>query len=204
MTEIQQAFYELAEHLVSPDPTSEGTIQYSGRRFVYLHTKMFSRLFEKMEEMADDDVEERLDMIGVKAGYNIAENMDRHFKENTALDKLKLIADSGFDLGNVLKLKDSDPRSQIEKIFGYGKHVGWLGNVDVLEYEEGEFAKYRYDNGFDAYSHGETGEKNCRFISGVINGMTIFFWDTGAVETDHVKCVCAGDDKCVTEVRVDG
>ncbi len=204
MTEIQDAFYNLAEHLVNPDPTSEGTIQYSGRRFVYLHSKMFSKLFERMEEVAGEDVRDRIEMIGIRAGYNIAENMDRHFREKGVMDKLKLIKESGFNMKDILKIKGSSPRDQIEKIFGYGMHVGWLGEVDLEEYEEGKYAKYKYENGFDAFSHGETGEKNCSFITGVIQGMTIFFWDTGNIDAEHVSCVCAGDDACVTEVNFDG
>ncbi|MDY6777495.1 MAG: 4-vinyl reductase, partial [Candidatus Nanohaloarchaea archaeon] len=98
------------------------------------------------------------------------------------------------------QISPTDNRSQIEKIFGLGMYDGWVGEITVETYEEGDRAVFDADTTFESESYGETGEPSCRFMTGVVEGMLSYFWDT-EVEATETACRCAGDDHCRIEVE---
>ncbi|MDY6777496.1 MAG: hypothetical protein SVU32_02425, partial [Candidatus Nanohaloarchaea archaeon] len=101
MSEIQQAFYRLAPHIVDFEPSDEGVIEYGNRRFVFFHTRMFAALFEKMEEVAGPVIRTRIRRFGEEAGQEIAGKLDSQFRETGLFDALQLLVASGFDTGSL-------------------------------------------------------------------------------------------------------
>lgn len=203
MTERQQAFRQLAPHLVDFSADDDGARTYAGRRFVFFHTTMFAELFEDMKDVAGPVIDTRISAFGQQAGHQIAAKLDAEFSDSSVLDILRLLAASGFDLSSLLKISDTDDHAQMEKIFGLGSFDGWVGDITVLEYEDGEQARFRAENTFESSSYGETGETECRFIPGVIGGILAYFWDTETSVTEE-GCACTGADACQVLVTAAG
>jgi len=202
MSDVQEAFYRLAPHIIDAQASDEGQIRFADRRFVYFHTTMFSRLFGKMEDVAGPVINRKITAFGEEAGHGIAEKMDAEFRSVNIRDALSLLQDSGFDISSVTELGKTDTPSQIQKIFGYGRHVGWIGPAEILDYTEGKTIRIGTENAFESSSHGETGNTECSFLTGVLKGMMAYFWDT-SVTAEETSCTCEGDDRCIMVVRRD-
>jgi len=203
MTERQQAFRRLAPHLVDFSVDDAGDRAYAGRRFVFFHTTMFAELFEDMRDVAGPVIDTRISAFGRRAGQQIAAKLDAEFSDSSAFDILRLLVASGFDVSGLLSISDDDDRAQMEKIFGLGSHDGWVGRIEVVEYEAGEQAVFRAENTFESSSYGETGETQCRFIKGVISGILAYFWET-ETSVEEQACACAGADACRVHVTAQG
>lgn len=201
MGDVQDSFYRLAPHLLDTALDEDGTIDYAGRRFVWFHTDVFATLFDIMEEVAGDGIEERIEEFGYVAGQNIAEKMDQEFKDVGLLEVVKLVVASGFDIGGVRDIAPTDDMAQINKIWGYGRYVGWTGHVGIEEYEEGERAVFAAKNSFEADSYGDTGEQECSFVPGVLKGIVSYYWGEEDLAAREEDCECAGDDACRTVIE---
>ncbi|MDY6778122.1 MAG: hypothetical protein SVU32_05615 [Candidatus Nanohaloarchaea archaeon] len=200
MGDPQESFYKLAPHLVDSEVSSDGKIQYADRRFVFFHSDMFAELFDNMEDVAGPVIQRKVKDFGFQAGKEIAEKMDEDFKDVGLLELLRLLFATWFDIGNMLAIRPTDPEAQMQKIFGYGRYVGWLGPATILEYEEGH-AVFRFEDTFESYSYGETGEVECRFTTGVIKGLCAFYWNDDDLEAEHEKCRCKGDEYGKTVIQ---
>jgi predicted hydrocarbon binding protein len=196
MSEKQDAFYDLAPLLVDTEVDEEGVAEFAGRRFVYFHTDMFAQLFENMREVAGPVVDREIGKFGFQAGKFIGEEMDEEFKDVSAVKILKLVYKSGFNISAIQKIADTDNLSQIEKISGYGKYVGWLGDMDFPEYKDGEKVVLTVENTFESDSYGETGQKQCKFMSNTFAGILSYYWDSEDVEAEEVQCSSEGHEKC--------
>lgn len=201
MVDIQEAFYRLAPHLMDSSVQDDGTISFADRRFVFLHTKMVAELFSRMEEVAGPVIRSRIELFGEEAGLDIAAKMDEEFRDVNVRKLFRLLKDSGFDVQGIRGISPTDPESQMEKIFGYGTHVGWVGYVDIESYEEGEEAIFSAENTFESDSYGTTGNLECRFIKGVLKGIVAYFWDQD-VSIEETSCACEdeADGHCRFEV----
>ncbi len=203
MSDVQEAFYRLAPHILDAQVDDDGQIEFADRRFVYFHTTMFSRLFEKMEDVAGPVIDRKIQEFGHEAGHGIAAKMDAEFESVNIRDALSILTDSGFDIGGVRELKKTDTRAQIEKIFGYGRHVGWIGPAEILDYDEDRTIRISTENAFESTSYGTTGNKECKFLTGVLKGMMAYFWDTSDLHAEETSCACEGDDRCIMVVQRD-
>jgi predicted hydrocarbon binding protein len=195
MAETQEAFYNLAPLLVDAEVDGDGRIEFSDRRFVFFHSHMFAELFEKMEDVAGPVINQQIKKFGYEAGQNIGEKMDESFKDTSLMEILKLLFQSGFDLSSLGELSDTDDKSQILKIAGYAKHVGWLGDLEFEEYDDGVRSVIVYENSFEAYSHGETGEKECIFLRHVMRGIFEYYWNQ-ELTVEETRCISEGSDNC--------
>ncbi|MDY6771096.1 MAG: hypothetical protein SV186_04020 [Candidatus Nanohaloarchaea archaeon] len=203
MSKVQDAFYKLAPHILDSEVSDDGTILFADRRFVYFHTQMFSRLFENMEDVAGPIIKRKIKSFGEDAGRQIAANMDEEFKDINTRDALGLLKDSGFDISSVKELGKTDTLSQLHKIFGYGRYVGWIGEVEVREYQEEERLRFATPNTFESTSYGQTGDKECKFLEGVVKGMIGYFWDTENIISEETQCACEGEPVCELVVTRD-
>lgn len=202
MVEVQDAFYRLSPYLVDSEPDSKGEIDFSGRRFVFFHTDMFARLFEEMEDVAGPVIKSRIKQFGVEAGKTIGKKMDKDFEETSTIETLKLLVETGFNLSDLKAIAPTDSRSQFEKILGYGRFVGWFGKAEIHDYEDGEIVRIETANNFESSSYGETGEKQCKFILGVLEGLMLHFWDEEELESEEEQCYCEGPaSSCILVVR---
>jgi predicted hydrocarbon binding protein len=201
MTERQQAFHKLAPHLVDFTVSRKGKIQYAGRRFVYFHTPMFSKLINNMREVTGPVIDKEIHEFGETAGRQIASKLDHTFKESSLSDLLRLLVSSGFNIPALRKIASQDDRAQIEKIFGLGMYDGWVGEVLIKEYSpEDKTAVFEASNTFESESHGKTGETECSFIAGVLTGILSYYWDTDSLEAEETQCRCQGEDTCQLRV----
>lgn len=201
MTERQQAFHDLAPRIVDLDVSNNGLVSYADRRLVFFHTKMFATLFKNMEDVAGPVIQRKIKEFGSQAGKSIASKLDQQFKESTKFDELKLVIQSR-DMSALRKISDTSDLAQIEKIFGLGTYDGWVGDVEIEEYEEDTKAVLSAANTFEAESYGQTGQKECRFLTGVIEGILEYFWDT-EVTAEETRCACEGADSCRVEVTAE-
>ncbi|MFB6204604.1 MAG: hypothetical protein ABEJ75_03085 [Candidatus Nanohaloarchaea archaeon] len=210
MADVRDSFYRLAPYLTESEPDENGVIEYSDRRFVFFHTKMFAQLFQEMEEVAGPVIRSRIKRFGENAGHYIASKMDEDFRDVSVTDIVKLAFESGFDLESIRGISPTDELSQMEKIFGYGSHVGWLGDVDVVEYEAGERAEFKFYNSFESYSYQEcadertceTGGANCKFLTGVIKGIVGYYWENEDLTAEETQCAAdSGHDSCRMVVK---
>jgi predicted hydrocarbon binding protein len=196
MSEKQDAFYELAPLLVDTEVDENGLIEFAGRRFVFFHTDMFAEFFENMKEVAGPVVDREVEEFGFQAGKFIGEEMDNQFRDVSLLEVLGLIYKSGFNVSAVMKLSDTDPLSQMKKISGYGKYVGWLGDMEFLEVKKGQKIVFTIENSFESDSYGETGEKQCKFMREAFRGITSYYWETEELTTEEVECRSEGHERC--------
>ncbi|MDY6771094.1 MAG: 4-vinyl reductase [Candidatus Nanohaloarchaea archaeon] len=194
MTERQQAFHDLAPRIVDLDVADNGIISYADRRLVFFHTKMFAKLFKNMEDVAGPVIKRKIKEFGSNAGHTIASKLDEEFKQSSRFDELKLILQSR-DMDALRKISDMDDLAQIEKILGLGTYDGWVGDVTFDTYEEGKKAIFEAENTFESYSYGETGDKECKFITGVVEGILGYFWETD-ITAEELQCACEGHDTC--------
>lgn len=203
MGDVQEAFYSLAPHLLDTSVDTDGTIHFADRLFVYFHTEMFATLFDNMEDVAGPVIRRKIKAFGEDAGQQIAAKMDAEFEDTSIKEVAGLLNDSGFDLAAIKQLGKTDDHAQIEKIFGYGRHVGWVGQSTIETHEDGTMMIHA-ENTFESASNGETGKKECRFLTGVIQGMMQHFWDRDNITADEKQCACQGHDRCTFEVTADG
>lgn len=200
MSKTQEAFFRLAPHLINTNVSNDGTIEYAGRRFVFFHTKMFARFFENMEEVTGPVIHQQIQKFGFKAGKEIAAKMDDEFRDIGPIEILKLLIRSRFSILDILRIAPVNDKAQMEKIFGYGRRVGWVGEIEIMEYETGH-AKFQFkDPSFEAFSYGDTGKKECKFSNGVVKGLCAYYWDNDDLEVVHEKCHCT-DDTGITVIK---
>ena len=196
MTEIQDAFYDLAPEIIDIDVDEDGRIEYAGQRFVFFHTDMFAELFENMREVAGPVIDSEITEFGYQAGQYIAERMDKAFKTKSPVKMLRLLVATGFDVGTLRTLAPTDNQSQMAKIAGYGKYVGWLSEFEFDEYEEEERVVFLVSNSFESYSYGESDEAKCMFLQHTFRGIVGYFWETDDLTVEETDCRCKGDDVC--------
>lgn len=196
MTKVQHAFYRMAPHIVDFTVDDDGQISYAGRRFVFFHTDMFARLFEHMEAVAGPVIQSEIEDFGEAAGKQIASKMDASFRESTLLDAIKLFVQSGFDYQALKVLRRTDNQAMIEKILGLGMYDGWIGEVEINTYEDGEKMVVQAANTFESYSYGESEESQCVFLQGVIKGILAHYWNTDDLTVREDMCRCTGHDTC--------
>lgn len=210
MAEVRDSFYRLAPYLTDSEPDERGVIEYADRRFVFFHTKMFAQLFQDMEEVAGPVIQSRIKKFGENAGRYIASKMDEDFKDVSLVDVVKLVFQSGFDIESVKGISDTDDLSQVEKIFGYGSYVGWLGDVDIVEFEEGQRAEFHFYNSFESYSYAECAKEqvcendgtSCGFLTGVIKGIVAYYWDEEDLSAEETQCASNPEhDACTIVVK---
>lgn len=201
MKDPNEAFYKLAPELIDVDVDEEGKRDYAGRRFTFVDANVFARIFDNMEEVAGPVIRSRIKKFGETAGKEIGEKMDKEFKKVGKKQTLGLLWKSGFDISSLRAIKPTDTETQLEKIMGYGTHVGWFGDTEIEEYTENEEIRIRINNTFESYSYGVTGRKECRFILGVIEGIIEHFW-TVEVEGEELQCDCESieNEACIFEV----
>lgn len=147
-------------------------------------------------------MDRQIEEFGFQAGKFIGEEMDRQFKDVNVLEVLNLVYRSGFNISAVMKISDTDNLSQMEKISGYGKYVGWLGDMEFREYEDREKIVFSIENTFESDSYGETGEKQCKFMRETFRGITSYYWETDDLTTEEIQCRSEGHERCkmVTEI----
>ncbi|MCJ7429446.1 MAG: 4-vinyl reductase [Candidatus Nanohaloarchaeota archaeon QJJ-5] len=196
MSDIQDAFYDLAPHMIDIAVDDDGTIEYAGQRFVFFHTDMFAELFENMREVAGPVIDTKIKEFGYQAGQYIAERMDDAFNGLQPVMMLRLLVGTGFDIGTLKTIAPTDNRSQFEKIAGYGKYVGWLGDFSFEEYEDNERLVLTAKNTFESYSYGETGETQCMFLRHTFRGIVAYYWDADEIQVKETACQCKGDTVC--------
>lgn len=202
MTQRQQAFHKLAPHLVDFTVNRKGKIQYADRRFVYFHTHMFSRLINNMRDVTGPVIDKEILEFGETAGRQIASKLDSKFKDSSLSDLLRLLVSSGFNIPALRKIASQDDRAQIEKIFGLGMYDGWIGKITIAEYSpDDRTAVFEASNTFESESHGETGETECSFISGVLKGILTYYWDTDNLQVEETQCRSEGEDRCRLRVE---
>ncbi len=202
MSEVQESFYQLAPYLLDITVDGNGKRSYEGRRFVYFRTGLFSELFKSMKDVIGPVANRKIKEFGVSAGEDIAVGMDESFKDTGPVDIAKLMIATGFDYKNILNIKPTDDLSQLHKIFGYGRYVGWIGPVEVLNYEEDENMKIEVENTFESYSYETTGEKQCKFITGVLKGLLDYYWDKENLESEEVQCRCESEEIETCQIKV--
>lgn len=203
MSEKQDAFYELAPILVDTQADEGGVIEFAGRRFVFFHTDMFAEFFENMKDVAGPVVDREIEEFGFQAGKFIAEEMDEEFEDVSLKEVLRLVYKSGFNISAVMKISDTDSLSQLKKISGYGKYVGWLGDLDFEEYSEGEKAVFTVENTFESDSYGETGQKQCKFMRKTFEGIFSYYWENEDLSSREEECRSEGHERCKMAVEKD-
>lgn len=201
MRDTSDAFYELAPHLVDFDVDEEGVREFGGRRMVFLDVNVFAKIFDNMEDIAGPVIQTRIKEFGVKAGKNIGDKVDAEFEDVDNLQKLELLLKSRFKIGALQKIKNTDSRSQLQKILGYGTYAGWMGETEIMEYSEGEKLQIKAYNTFESHSYGDTGRKECKFLQGVLQGLMKHFWQM-EVDSEELECACESvdNDFCLYEV----
>lgn len=202
MSEKQDAFYELAPILVDTEVDEDGVIEFAGRRFVYFHTDMFAEFFENMKDVAGPVVDREIEEFGFQAGKFIAEDMDEEFEEVSVKEVLTLIYKSGFNVSAVMKISDTDSLSQLEKISGYGKYVGWIGDINFEEYTEAEKSVFTVENTFESDSYGKTGQKQCKFMRKTFEGIFSYYWKED-LKSREVECRSEGHERCKMVIEKD-
>jgi predicted hydrocarbon binding protein len=201
MTERQQAFHDLAPRVVDLDVSNNGLVSYAGRRLVFFHTDMIAELFKNLEDLAGPIMQRKIKEFGAGAGHTMASKLDAEFRDSSKFEDLQLILDPP-ELDKLRSIEDTSNLGQIEKILGLSTYDGWVGDVDIEDYEDGKQATFIVTNSFEAASHGQTGEKQCRFFTGVIEGILEYFWDTD-VTAEETSCACEGDDTCRIEATAE-
>lgn len=201
MTERQQAFHDLAPRIVDLSVSNNGIVSYAGRRLVFFHTHMIAELFQNMEDLAGPIMQRKIKEFGSEAGHTIASKLDAEFRDSSKFKDLQLILDPP-ELDKLRSIADTSNLGQIEKILGLSTYDGWIGDVEIEDYEDRKNAVFITTNSFEAESHGETGEKQCRFFTGVIEGILTYFWDTD-VTAEETHCVSEGNDTCRIEATAE-
>jgi len=201
MTERQQAFHDLAPRVVDLDVSNNGIVSYAGRRLVFFHTDMVAKLFQNMEDLAGPIMQRKIKEFGSEAGHTIASKLDAEFRDSSKFEDLQLLLDPP-ELDKLRSIQDTSNIGQIEKILGLSTYDGWIGDVDIEDYEDGKQAVFLIRNSFESASHGETGEKECSFFTGVIEGILTYFWDT-SVTAEETSCTCEGTDTCRIEATAE-
>lgn len=201
MSKVQESFYQLAPHLIDITVDEGGSRTYEGRNFVYFRTGLFSELFKSMKEVIGPVANRKIKEFGVDAGSDIAKGMDEAFKDTGPVEILQIAVKSGFDIKNIMNLRPTDDISQLHKIFGYGRYVGWLGPVEIKKYSDNDEIVVEVENTFESYSYGQSGEKQCKFMTGVFQGLMNYYWDVEDLDSEEVKCACQEEhDKCSMKV----
>lgn len=198
----QEVFYEVSPHLIESSVDGEGRIEFSGRRFVFFRTSMFAKLFQSMEEQAGPVINRKINEFGVESGIEIGQKMDEDFSGFSLIRSLKAFYYTGFNISKLKKLADTSSEAQFRKILGYGKHVGWFDGIKVNEFTE-DSVEVSTANTFESESYGETGNKECDFVTGVLEGLMVHFWDDEDVEGEEVRCQSEGHERCVMRVERD-
>lgn len=196
MTEIEDAFYDLTPHFIDIEVDKDGIVEFEGQRFVFFHTDMFAELFENMREVAGPVIDQEIKQFGYQAGQYIAERMDKAFHGINPVELLRLLIATGFDFRTIRAVAPTDNESQMAKIAGYGRYVGWLGNLRFKEYEDNERTVFIVENSFESYSYGETGETQCIFLRHTFRGIVAHFWETEDISVEETACRCEGNDVC--------
>ncbi len=202
MSKVQESFYELAPYLLDITVDSDGKRMYEGRRFVYFRTGLFSELFKSMKDVIGPVANRKIKEFGVNAGEDIATGMDEAFKDTGPIEIAQLMLATGFDYKNILNIKPTDDLSQLHKIFGYGRYVGWIGPVEILEYEEEQKIVVEVKNTFESYSYDITEEKQCKFITGVFEGLVKYYWEAENLESGEIQCKCESEDNQTCQMKV--
>lgn len=204
MKNTEDAFYDLAPELVDIGVDKEGKREYASRRFIFMDANVFAKIFDDMEDVAGPVIRGQIKNFGETAGEKIGKKMDQSFEESSTSSTLGLLWNTRFDYLNVKAIKPVDNESQFRKILGYGRFAGWMGKTEIHEYEDGERLEISAKNTFESYSYGRTGRKECKFMTGVLEGLMHHFWDR-EVEAEEVECSCESfdSDGCVFEVETD-
>lgn len=66
MEDSSDAFYRLAPHLIDLGVDEEGIRTYAGRRFVFMDTNVFAKIFDNMEQVAGPVINSRIEEFGKK------------------------------------------------------------------------------------------------------------------------------------------
>lgn len=203
MKETDEAFYSLAPHLIDVDVDEKGEREYGGRRLLFVDSNVFAKIFDDMEKVAGPVINSQIKGFGKSAGARIGRKMDEEFLEVSKREVIKIIWKSRFDIPSVRAIRSTDTLSQFEKVLGYGRYAGWMGETEVTNYEEGQKVTVEVNNTFESYSYGKTGEKECKFLTGVIEGLIDHFWQAEDIESEEIRCSCESleSDKCVFQVR---
>lgn len=143
-----------------------------------------------------------MEKFGREAGKNIGKKMSEEFDEVSTGEILGLLVKSHFSISDLKAIKPTHNKSQVQKIMGYGRFVGWFGECKLLEYEEGEKMTFKASNTFESHSYGMAGMKACSFLGGTLAGILEFFWD-GEVEMEETQCASESEaiEACVFEVK---
>lgn len=193
----------MAPHLVDMGVDEKGERLYGGRRLLFVDANVFAKIFDDMKQVAGPVIDSQIKGFGESAGSRIGEKMDKRFQEVSGTDALKLLWKSRFEISSVRAISPTDSLSQFQKVLGYGRYAGWMGETEVTEYEEGQKITLEAMNTFESYSYGRTGEKECKFLTGVFKGLMDHFWGAEDIEAEEVRCSCESleSDKCVFQVR---
>ncbi len=200
LKEVSEAMYRLGYKLTPITPSEVGVIEYHGRRQVAITHSTFVKVQDAfMEFLGASFGKKVMYEIGVNAGQDIARMFKRMAKSGT-MTKLRVAFKSGFDLELLKKIKGNDAVDIIAKIFGYGRHNGWLGKFELVEFDANEgIVRARMQNVFIASYYKQKGIKTkepvCHLIAGVCAGALkeIIGKD---VEIREVKCEARGDEYC--------
>lgn len=205
MKNTEDAFYDLAPNLVDIGVDEEGKRKYANRRLIFMDANVFAKIFYDMEDVAGPVIRGQIKKFGKTAGKKIGRKMDRSFDEASKYGTIGLLWDTRFDYFNIKAIKPVDNESQFRKILGYGRFAGWMGKTEIEEYEDGEKLRISAKNTFESYSYGRTGRKECKFMTGVLEGIMYYFWDK-EVDSEEIECSCESIDseECIFEVTASG
>ncbi|MFB6114787.1 MAG: V4R domain-containing protein [Candidatus Nanohalobium sp.] len=202
MTNTREALYELAPNLIDIDVDEKGVREYAGRRLVFIDTNVFAKMVDDIEDVIGPVIQQRVKDFGRNAGQNIGEKISEEFKDVSGAEKISILFKSRFKLSAIRAIKDTDSKSQMQKILGYGTFVGWMGKGEIKEYEEDQRIIVHIENTFESHSYGESGRKECRFFTGTIAGIMEHLWGK-EVEAEELECSSESitQDRCVFEVK---
>lgn len=202
MVSTRDAFYELAPHLIDVGVDEEAERGFAGRRFIFMDTNVWAKIIDNMEDVAGPVIQRRVKEFGREAGGNIGEKMSEEFESVSRTQIVSLLFKSNFRVSALRAIRPNDNKSQLQKIMGYAKFVGWYGDSELIGYEEGEYVKFKAENTFESHSYGTTGQKVCSFLSGAIVGIVEHFWET-EVEVEEIQCSSEDEytDHCLFEVE---
>ena len=58
------------------------------------------------------------------------------------------------------------------------------------------------ENTFESYSYDTTGEKQCKFITGVLEGLLKYYWEAENLESEEIQCKCESEENEDCQIKV--
>lgn len=202
MTNTREGLYKLSPYILDIGVDEDGIREYADRRLVFMNNNVFAKMVDDMEQVIGPVIQQRIKDFGRNAGLNIGKKMTKEFDDVSTKEKISLLFKSNFKISALKAIKETDSKSQMQKLLGYGTFVGWMGKGEITDYENEQSMTLHVNHTFESHSYGTTGRKECRFFSGAVEGIMGYLWDKD-VEVEETRCdsESVNQEACIFEVK---